>query len=131
MSQRMQLKEQMEASEELAEKIASTDNISNVEKMKKETLEEMWRIDRVLLWKDIFIIVNDTKKVAREMKFNGNSAGFLYKYRNGKFDSLQVRSFNLEMHQVFLNGIYFKQTPLGKSGLVVKFGFLNKNSSEK
>ena len=89
--------------EELAEKIASTDNISNVEKMKKETLEEMWRIDRVLLWKDIFIIVNDTKKVAREMKFNGNSAGFLYKFRNGKFDSLQAAG-----KEFFDNAIYIR-----------------------
>ena len=50
-----------------------------------------------------------------------NSQNTLNLFRN--FDSLQVRSFNLEMHQAFLNGIYFKQTPLGKSGLVVKFGF--------
>ena len=74
--------------EEIANAVASSDSFE-ISKVKTVTEKEMWRIDRVLLWKDIFILVNVKEKTAREMKFTGNSVGFLYKYRNGKFDSLE------------------------------------------
>jgi len=75
--------------DEIAEEVAKSDSFE-VSKTKDVVTSEVWRIDRVLLWKDIFILVNIKEKTAREMKFTGNSAGFLYKYRNGKFDSLEA-----------------------------------------
>ena len=51
---------------------------------------KFWRIDKVILWKNTFILVNQNDKSEKQLyKFNGSSVSFLRNYRMGKFNSLK------------------------------------------
>jgi len=52
---------------------------------RKETTQRMWRIDRVIVWRDIFILVDEATNNQFRWKLNKSSIFFLKNYRAGKF----------------------------------------------
>jgi len=52
---------------------------------RKETTQRMWRIDRVIVWRDIFILVDEATGDQYRYKLNKSCVFFLKNYRSGKF----------------------------------------------
>lgn len=53
--------------------------------VRKETTQRMWRIDRVIVWRDIFILVDEATDEQYRWKLNKSCVFFLKNYRSGKF----------------------------------------------
>jgi len=79
---------------EMAEKIEDGFSLDKIPSKKIETYKVLWRIDKVFLWKDCFILVKESENGQREnievqyrYKLNTSSVIFLNKYRNKEFSS--------------------------------------------
>ena len=82
-------------------------------KTKKYICTKVWRIDRVMLWKDMFILVQENAfngKILmkptdkpRLYKMNGSAVMYLRNYRNQKWNTIEDAS-----RAFFENAIYIK-----------------------
>ena len=70
---------------EQAEMMASYDNPNDIPNKIKETSERFWRIDRVIVWKDIFILVDEDTLEQYRYKLKKSCVFFLKNYRSGKY----------------------------------------------
>ena len=107
---------------ELAKKLEDSDvDFSSVNKFEKRLIyKNLYRIDKVQPFKDIFILIKEGKynadnepieeeesseeeKTQNRYKFNGSSVLFLNKYRSGKFDSIEEASQNFFENAIFVD----------------------------
>lgn len=65
----------------------------------------MWRIDKVILWRDIFILVNEETNKQFRYKLNSNSIIFLKEYREGKYKTLEEAGSYFFHNAILLNEI--------------------------
>jgi hypothetical protein len=66
--------------------------------------EKLWRIDRVIVWKDIFILVDEETQEQYRYKMNKSCIFFLKNYRNGKYTLESAADYFFE-HSELLNRI--------------------------
>lgn len=52
---------------------------------KVERQKKMWRIDRVIVWRDVFILVDEETEEQYRYKMNKSCVFFLKNYRSGKY----------------------------------------------
>lgn len=83
--------------DELAKKVAEGTSIESLPTTEKRVVsQKLWRIDKVILWKDIAILERVPMKEGEEVpvnqfrfKYNNSLVVFLKKYRSGEFKSLE------------------------------------------
>ena len=51
--------------------------------------KRLWRIDKVIIFRDTFILVDEATQESYRYKMNRSCVYFLTSYRNGEFDSLE------------------------------------------
>lgn len=84
--------------QELASMVESGKSITELPKYERRVKgQKLWRIDKVILWKDIVIMEQVPMKEGDvvstsqfRFKYNKNLVVFLKKYRSGEFESLQA-----------------------------------------
>lgn len=84
--------------QELAEMVEEGKSIDELPKYEKRAVaKKLWRMDKVILWKDIVIMervpMSPEEKVPDikyRFKYNKNLVVFLKKYRSGEFDSIEA-----------------------------------------
>lgn len=83
-------------SDELAKKVADGTDIKDLEKYERRVVsQKLWRIDKVVLWKDVAILERapfkdeEVPKNQFRYKYNNSLVVFLKKYRSGEFHSLE------------------------------------------
>jgi hypothetical protein len=73
--------------------------------IKKVTGTVMWRIDKVIMWRDIFILVNESTGKQFRYKLNTNSVLFLKDYRSGAWVTLEEAGKYFFENAILLNEI--------------------------
>jgi len=58
---------------------------ANLPTTREEIAQRVWRIDRVIVWRDIFILVDEATDKQTRWKLNKSCVFFLKNYRSGKF----------------------------------------------
>lgn len=84
--------------QEIATMVESGKSLSELPKYERRVKgQKLWRIDKVILWKDIVIMERVPMKEGETVptsqfrfKYNKNLVVFLKKYRSGEFENLQV-----------------------------------------
>lgn len=77
------------SSEEQADLISKGTPVNEVPNMIKETVEETYRIDKILVMKDEFIIVNEKTNEQYCYKMNTSAFTYLRNYRSGEYKTLE------------------------------------------
>lgn len=76
-------------SEEQADLISKGTAVDDVPSTIEEKITEVYRIDKILVMKDEFIIVNEKTLEQYCYKMNGSAFSYLRSYRSGEFDSIK------------------------------------------
>lgn len=98
--------------EELANMVQNGTSITDLPKYEKRVKSrKMWRIDKVILWKDCVILepvsINgeEVPKTQFRYKYNKSLVVFLKKYRNGEFSSLEEAGDDFFNNSLMINEI--------------------------
>lgn len=75
--------------EDRQELLSAGVNEADIPEVKKIETSEIFRIDKVIVLKDIFIIQSETDYVSYRYKMNYSSIFFLKDYRTGKYKSIE------------------------------------------
>ena len=75
--------------DEHAELIAKGTDLDNLPTTIVEDVHEVYRIDKILVMKDEFIIVNEQTNEQYCYKMNGSAFSYLRSYRSGEFKSME------------------------------------------
>ena len=100
--------------EELALMIEEGKSLSELSQYENRVKEKiLWRIDKVILWKNIVILVKvdrDGNTISNQFryKFNKNLVIFLKKYRNGEFFSIENAGEEFFKNSILVNEIFAK-----------------------
>lgn len=71
--------------EEQAAMLESGTDAVDLKTFKTVSTKKMWRIDRVIVWRDIFILVDETTGDQYRYKMHKSCVFFLKNYRGGKY----------------------------------------------
>lgn len=96
------------SSEELAKKIEEGANFNQLPSHEKRLIESIdWRIDKVVLWKDIVIMekIGDPSRKQYRFKYNGSLVLFLKKYRSGEFKTVVEAGDEFFSNSILINEI--------------------------
>jgi len=77
--------------------------------VKKVTGTVTWRIDKVIMWRDIFILLNEDTQKQYRFKLNTSSVVFLKDYRSGVYTSLEAAGKYFFDNAILLNEITVSQ----------------------
>lgn len=97
--------------EELAMMVEEGKSIQELPQYEKRIKEKkLWRIDKVILWKDIVILVEideqgNTLSNQYRYKYNKNLVIFLKKYRSGEYSSLEEAGDEFFNNSILVNEI--------------------------
>ena len=91
----------------IAEGKYEVDNVPSFLTEKKETI---WRIDKVIVYKDIFIVVNEDTEETFRYKMDRSCVYFLKSYRSGKYKSLLEAGDYFFSNSKLLNKIDLKES---------------------
>lgn len=77
------------SADEQADLIAKGQSLDEIPQTAVEDAEEIYRIDKILVMKDEFIIVNEKTLEQYCYKMNGSAFSYLRSYRSGEFSSIK------------------------------------------
>jgi hypothetical protein len=77
---------------------------SSLPTTRQEITQRIWRIDRVIVWRDIFILVDEATQKQSRWKMNKSCVYYLKNYRSGKF-TLESSWDYFVKNSTFLNDI--------------------------
>jgi len=80
----------------------------NLPSTRTVTTQRLWRIDRVIVWRDIFILVDENTGDQYRYKLNKSCVFYLKNYRNGRF-TLESAWDYFQKNSVLLNKIETKK----------------------
>lgn len=102
-------------SEELADMVQNGLSVKDLPKYEKRVKsKKLWRIDKVILWKDCVILepVSQTGEVLSDTqyryKYNKSLVVFLKKYRSGEFESIEAAGDEFFKNSMLINEIVKK-----------------------
>jgi len=95
--------------EEQAQLLEEGSDPASLPTNRTETTERLWRIDRCIVWRDIFILIDEATGEQSRWKMNKSVIFFLKNYRAGKFSLTSAWDY-FSKNSVLLNTIELKNS---------------------